>query len=110
MQEDGLLHASVAIQSSAKQSLKDASSGTEDWLERLIKLPSERLINVVASPRFKVYDADFGWGKPSHVELVSMNRDGEMVFVSAKDGGGVHVSVCLDRSWFDSFKSHFQSI
>ncbi|KAJ3692582.1 hypothetical protein LUZ60_011677 [Juncus effusus] len=106
---DGLLHTTIAVQKAIKDSLEEALKGSEDWLDRLFKLPPERITNIATSPRFKVYDTDFGWGKPSRLELVSMSRDGAVVLVGAKDGNGVQVSVCLDWSCFDAFESCFFS-
>ncbi|CAI0473816.1 unnamed protein product [Linum tenue] len=61
-------------------------SGMMDELEeeggrRLTEIPSTFdgkmeasrgvFIGVAGSPRFRLYEADFGWGKPKHVEVTS---------------------------------------
>uniref|UniRef100_A0A0D6QVS0 Uncharacterized protein n=2 Tax=Araucaria cunninghamii TaxID=56994 RepID=A0A0D6QVS0_ARACU len=44
--------------------------------------------NAVGSPRFPLYDIDYGWGKPLNVQLLSINGIGGMVLDPASDGGG----------------------
>ncbi|MQL93242.1 hypothetical protein Taro_025886 [Colocasia esculenta] len=79
------------------------------WFETLMGLPTERLMNISASPRFRVYDhADFGWGRPRRVELVSMNKGREVALVAARDEeGGVQATVALSPLYMDSFASLF---
>ncbi|CAO2189602.1 unnamed protein product [Urochloa humidicola] len=81
--------------------------GTERWIQKMMTLPFQRLCNVAASPRFRVYEAsDFGFGRPARVELVSMNHDGEMVLVGGRGEGEVQVSVSLDPARMEVFKAH----
>ncbi|XP_072981373.1 anthocyanin 5-aromatic acyltransferase-like [Typha angustifolia] len=106
--EDGLSVACSAIQEAIREYLEVTLAGSEDWMEKYAGLPSGRVVNVAASPRFKVYElSDFGWGKPSRVELVSMNRDGEVVLVGAREEGKVQISVALDRMHMEAFKNYF---
>ena len=58
-------------------------------------------INCVAvgsSPRFKVYDVDFGWGKPEGVRSGSNNRfDGMVYLYQGKSGGrSIDVEITLE--------------
>lgn len=60
-------------------------------------------INCVAvgsSPRFKVYDVDFGWGKPESVRSGSNNRFDGMVYLYQGKGGGrsIDVEISLEGS------------
>nr|CAD1826392.1 unnamed protein product [Ananas comosus var. bracteatus] len=80
---DALPRASSAIQAAIREALDDPMS--HNWMDRFMVLPLDRLANVAASPRFRVYETDFGWGKPTRVELVSMNHDGEIVLVGGRD-------------------------
>ncbi|KAM7273746.1 hypothetical protein ACFE04_028410 [Oxalis oulophora] len=53
-------------------------------------------INCVAvgsSPRFKVYDVDFGWGKPEGVRSGSNNRFDGMVYLYPGKNGGKSIDV-----------------
>eukprot|EP00250_Pteridium_aquilinum_P021243 c25065_g1_i3 orf=297-1841(-) len=43
-------------------------------------------LNVASSPRFPVYQVDFGWGKPVAVRPVKVRGDGEFVFFGGRPG------------------------
>ncbi|XP_072991651.1 anthocyanin 5-aromatic acyltransferase-like [Typha latifolia] len=105
--EDGIFSAASAIQKTVREALENPLERCHNWMERIFQLPLNRLANVAASPQFKVYETDFGWGKPDRVELVSMNHDGEIALAASKDEGGVQVSVSLNPMHMEGFKSHF---
>lgn len=54
-------------------------------------------VAVGSSPRFKVYDVDFGWGKPHSVTSGINNRfDGMVYLYPGKTGGrSIDVEICL---------------
>ncbi|EEE68128.1 hypothetical protein OsJ_26218 [Oryza sativa Japonica Group] len=83
-------------------------AGTADGsaIARVMQIPFSRMANVAASPRFGAYGAaDFGFGRPARVELVSMNHDGEMVLVGGRRDGEVQLSVSIDPAHVDAFKA-----
>ncbi|MBA0785170.1 hypothetical protein Gotri_025627, partial [Gossypium trilobum] len=55
-------------------------------------------VAVGSSPRFKVYDVDFGWGKPEGVRSGSNNRfDGMVYLYQGKSGGrSIDVEIALE--------------
>lgn len=55
-------------------------------------------VAVGSSPRFRVYEVDFGWGKPERVRSGINNKFDGMVFLyPGKDGGkSVDVEISLD--------------
>ncbi|GLJ34178.1 hypothetical protein SUGI_0687000 [Cryptomeria japonica] len=54
--------------------------------------------NAISSPRFPLYDIDYGWGKPSDVQTATMNEIGAMFLSCGKDGGkSILVSPCLPQ-------------
>ncbi|KAK8497858.1 hypothetical protein V6N13_032513 [Hibiscus sabdariffa] len=55
-------------------------------------------VAVGSSPRFKVYDIDFGWGKPEGVRSGSNNRfDGMVYLYQGKSGGrSIDVEITLE--------------
>ncbi|GLJ34180.1 hypothetical protein SUGI_0687030 [Cryptomeria japonica] len=58
--------------------------------------------NTVTSPRFPLYEIDYGWGKPVDVQVATMNEIGAMVLSCAKDGGkSILVSTCLPQHQMD---------
>jgi hypothetical protein len=104
----GLLGACRAVRAAvAEMEAAAPMSGTDRWMENLKPVPPQRVCNVVASPRFRVYEAsDFGFGRPARVELVSMSHDGGMVLVAGREDGEVQVSVSLDPARMEEFKAH----
>ncbi|KAF0897686.1 hypothetical protein E2562_000404 [Oryza meyeriana var. granulata] len=105
--ERGLLRAARAVQAAVAEMEAAPLAGTDgSVIARMMQLPFTRLANVAASPRFRAYDAaDFGFGKPARVELVSMNHDGEMVLVGGRRDGEVQLSVSINPAHVDAFKA-----
>ncbi|CAL5008146.1 unnamed protein product [Urochloa decumbens] len=109
--ERGILAACRAVQAAVAEMEAAPLGGTERWIQKMMTLPFQRLCNVAASPRFRVYEAsDFGFGRPVRVELVSMNHDGEMVLVGGRGDGEVQVSVSLDPARMEVFKAHVLAV
>jgi hypothetical protein len=105
--EAGILRAARAVQAAVAAMEAAPMAGTDKgWIHTLMRLPFHRMTNVAASPRFRAYDvADFGFGKPARVELVSMNHDGEMVLVGGRHEGEVQASVSIDPEHMEMFKA-----
>ncbi|KAF2918320.1 hypothetical protein DAI22_08g049900 [Oryza sativa Japonica Group] len=106
--ERGLLRAARAVQAAVVEMEAAPLAGTADGsaIARVMQIPFSRMANVAASPRFGAYGAaDFGFGRPARVELVSMNHDGEMVLVGGRRDGEVQLSVSIDPAHVDAFKA-----
>ncbi|CAN6166600.1 unnamed protein product [Urochloa humidicola] len=58
-----------------------------------------------SSNRFKAYETDFGWGKPTKVELVSLFATELVLLLGTKDGG-VQVTATLRPEHMDAFASN----
>ncbi|KAJ0966636.1 hypothetical protein J5N97_023553 [Dioscorea zingiberensis] len=70
---------------------------------------SDAGVNTVAvgsSPRFKVYDVDFGFGRPERVRSGSNNKfDGMMFLYPGKDGGrSIDVELTLDAEAMENLE------
>uniref|UniRef100_A0A0E0PTG6 Uncharacterized protein n=1 Tax=Oryza rufipogon TaxID=4529 RepID=A0A0E0PTG6_ORYRU len=109
---NGLVHAAAAFQSAIRGSLEcddPLADDVERWSELERKVPKERIAQASASHRFMAYETDFGWGAPRRVELVSVYRMDVVALVAAPPaaGGGVQVSVALDRAHMEAFDSYF---
>ncbi|ONK60746.1 uncharacterized protein A4U43_C08F22120 [Asparagus officinalis] len=105
--EQGLVKACTSIRKSIDQVSKDPLSGYEDQIADFKSLPIESHVNATASPRFRVYEADFGWGAPDRFESVSMNLNGEFALVGGREEGTVQVSVQLDEGRMEKFAHLF---
>ncbi|KAK9117681.1 hypothetical protein Sjap_016628 [Stephania japonica] len=64
----------------------------------------------LGSPKFKVYETDFRWGRPKKFELVSIEDSGAMPLLDSRDyeNGGVEVAVVLNKLEMDVFASVFE--
>lgn len=87
--------------------MEDPLADVDSWVADFAALPFARTTNVSASPRFRVYETDFGFGRPDRVELVSMNHDGEVALVGGKEEGSVQVTAALDRDHMDAYAKLF---
>ncbi|KAL9997637.1 putative quinate O-hydroxycinnamoyltransferase [Helianthus debilis subsp. tardiflorus] len=63
-------------------------------------------VAVGSSPRFKVYDVDFGFGKPESVRSGANNRfDGMVYLYPAKEGGrGIDVEISLEAGAMENLE------
>ncbi|KAF6160646.1 hypothetical protein GIB67_019586 [Kingdonia uniflora] len=70
---------------------------------------SERIHSSAGSPLLKVYDTDFGWGKPKKSEVVSIRDTRTTISLAERSDGqvGVEVGLALKESEMDIFASIF---
>lgn len=96
---DGVARAAAAIHDAIREELlgDDPLRDAESWMASCAAVPPERLVSVASSHRFTAYETDFGWGKPTRVELVpAVLVRNHVALLGAKDDGAVQVSVALD--------------
>ncbi|XP_022943466.1 malonyl-CoA:anthocyanidin 5-O-glucoside-6''-O-malonyltransferase-like, partial [Cucurbita moschata] len=72
------------------------------------EMPISKMIVAGGSPRFGVYEIDFGWGNSKKVEMVSINPNGSFSMTESRSGnGGVEVGVILPKDVMNVFSSLF---
>ncbi|GJN00946.1 hypothetical protein PR202_ga18173 [Eleusine coracana subsp. coracana] len=99
--------AAAAIREAIAAALKgDPLGGVDGWLESLAAIPKERLTRTGSSNRFMAYETDFGWGKPSRVELVLLSVGELVLLLGAREEGVVQVTVALDHEHMDGFATN----
>ncbi|XVE92840.1 hypothetical protein REPUB_Repub01dG0137400 [Reevesia pubescens] len=108
--ENGIVVAAKSIGSKIKEMERSGLRGAEHWkssiLERII---TGRLTAAAGSPKFQVYDTDFGWGKPCRVELTHIDNDGAISLAERRDGqGGIEVGLALNKDQMDEFITNFE--
>ncbi|CAN0916587.1 Malonyl-CoA:anthocyanidin 5-O-glucoside-6''-O-malonyltransferase [Linum grandiflorum] len=65
-------------------------------------------IGVAGSPRLRVYDVDFGFGRPEKVEITSIDRSSAISMAESGDGsGGVEIGVIMLSHEMEKFASFF---
>ncbi|KAI8031442.1 Phenolic glucoside malonyltransferase 1 [Camellia lanceoleosa] len=74
MGEDGVATAVKAI-CEAIEGLKDGAV-QEVQLSKMLSIDRNRLFTIGGSPRFELYNTDFGWGRPRKVEMTSIDKSG----------------------------------
>ncbi|PNY12492.1 anthocyanin 5-aromatic acyltransferase-like protein [Trifolium pratense] len=80
---------------------RDGGSGIEIGLalERDLTKPGTSLVVVAGSPKFAVYETDFGWGKPKKSDTVHLDSSGSISLSDCRDGGnGIEIGLALERT------------
>ena len=69
---------------------------------------AHRIAGIAGSPRFELYNTDFGWGKPTKVEMISMDKTGAIrVSESRDDARGIEIGLVLKKHEMEVFASVF---
>ncbi|KAI9086088.1 hypothetical protein K1719_031921 [Acacia pycnantha] len=69
---------------------------------------SESLKSLEGSPRFEVYNSDFGWGRPKKVEIVSIDNTGAFSLSDSRNGnGGIEIGLVLSKPKMEAFSALF---
>ncbi|CAL5044661.1 unnamed protein product [Urochloa decumbens] len=102
----GLASAAAAIRDAIRAQPACPVRAVEAWLDALRAAPRERFTFAGSSNRFMAYETDFGWGKPSRVELVSLFAAELFLLLGVKDDGGVQVNATLRPEHMEAFASN----
>ncbi|KAJ7969453.1 Vinorine synthase-like [Quillaja saponaria] len=94
-----------------KDFISKIGEGGEEYL-KLLKKDSEGFLRGELVPfmftsfcRFPLYDADFGWGKPTWVGLSHWTYKNLVIFMDTKTGGGIEAHICLKVEDMDKFEN-----
>ncbi|XP_022148105.1 phenolic glucoside malonyltransferase 2-like [Momordica charantia] len=81
--------------------LASSSNGDSAW--------PKGLIVIGGSPKHGVYSADFGWGKPTKVEMVSADQLAAMISLteSGNGDGGIEIGLVKEKDEMESFIALF---
>ncbi|KAL8506671.1 hypothetical protein ACS0TY_017533 [Phlomoides rotata] len=87
---------------------KGILDGAENWPLEFGKLIGKRLFGVAGSPRFDLYDVDYGWGRPKKFESASIDRDTSMSLCKSRDfEGGLEIGLSRSEKILDAFAAIF---
>ncbi|KAK2650955.1 hypothetical protein Ddye_018444 [Dipteronia dyeriana] len=82
---------------------KSVSGGAEKAMK------NGHIVSVAGSPKFRVYDTDFGWGRPKTCEVVHISAYGAFSLnESREEEGGVQIGVAVNREKLDLFHAVFE--
>ncbi|KAH0452161.1 hypothetical protein IEQ34_019460 [Dendrobium chrysotoxum] len=56
----------------------DLGETLEAGIDKYLELVRSRLLTIAGSPKFRVYEVNFGWGRPVKVEVTSIVETGAM--------------------------------
>ncbi|KAF7051786.1 hypothetical protein CFC21_059986 [Triticum aestivum] len=105
--------AAAAIGAAIREMERGVLEGAEEWLGQVMSVLPQRPMSVGGSPRHGVYaGADFGWGTPCRVDMVSIEMTpGTVSLTESPDGcGGVEVGVVLPPDAMEAFASCFAEL
>ncbi|CAL5324955.1 unnamed protein product [Camellia sinensis] len=106
--EDGVTTAVKAI-CEAIEGLK-AGAVKKVQFSKMLSIDRNRLFSIGGSPRFELYNTDFGWGRPRKVEMTSMDKSGAFSLSDCRDGnGGLEIGIVLKKHETEAFTSLFAS-
>ncbi|CAL4937230.1 unnamed protein product [Urochloa decumbens] len=104
----GLFAASTAVAAALEEQVREGAQDTWDTcVDRVSQGVAHGMLSVAGSPRFRVYDLDFGFGRPAKVAMVSAAKGGAMPIAEARAGAGVEVAVSLPADGMERFQNTF---
>uniref|UniRef100_M8CRM6 Anthocyanin 5-aromatic acyltransferase n=1 Tax=Aegilops tauschii TaxID=37682 RepID=M8CRM6_AEGTA len=105
----GLLVAFMALSDALQEEVGESSQDRWDGcVERVKEAVKSGVLSVADSPRFRVYNLDFGFGKPVKVDVVSVAKTSAISVEEARNhGGGIEVGISLPTSSMESFQRCF---
>ncbi|KAJ4778690.1 HXXXD-type acyl-transferase family protein [Rhynchospora pubera] len=107
IQDDGVFVAAEVVGKAIDQ-LSERLKVVRKWLDEYASLSGTPILNVAGSPKFKVYDVDFGLGRPSKVEIISATKTGAMSVAESRDQqGGIEIGIAFPKDEIDYFKKYF---
>ncbi|KAJ3697190.1 hypothetical protein LUZ61_000895 [Rhynchospora tenuis] len=107
IQDDGIFVAAEAFGKSIDQ-LGEKLKVPRTWFDNHASLNGTPVLTVAGSPKFKVYDVDFGLGRPIKVEVISATKTGAMSAAESRgDQGGVEIGIAFPKNEMDCFKKYF---
>ena len=109
IQEDGFIVAAKSIREAIHERVRNKGGvlkGVQQWVSDLKSLNRMRMAAVVGSPRFQVYNVDFGFGRPKKYEVIS--RDRYFTLDGCKDNEeDFEVGLCFPKAKMDAFAEIF---
>ncbi|XP_066367837.1 malonyl-CoA:anthocyanidin 5-O-glucoside-6''-O-malonyltransferase-like [Miscanthus floridulus] len=94
----GLFAACAAVEEEVREG---AQERWDACVVRVKEAVANGTLSVAGSPRFRVYDLDFGFGRPAKVDMVSVAKTGAISVADARAGGGVEVGISLPAATGD---------
>ncbi|KAK3184254.1 hypothetical protein Dsin_031540 [Dipteronia sinensis] len=113
MGESGIVFAAKAIGRKINEAGKlGAMKGLylENAIPSIMELSKRSpVVTVASSPKFQVYNTDFGWGRPKKFDLVHIGAYRCFSLAESRDDdGGLDIGIVVERDKMDIFSAIFQ--
>ncbi|OEL30804.1 Malonyl-coenzyme A:anthocyanin 3-O-glucoside-6''-O-malonyltransferase [Dichanthelium oligosanthes] len=105
----GLFSACSAVASAIDEAVRDIGTSNMDvWDDRVREAMAMGILTVAGSPRFRVYELDFGFGRPEKVDIVSVARTGAVAVAESRgSASGMEVGVSLQPAGMERYRKCF---
>jgi len=109
--KEGFIIAVEIIGEAIKNQMKDEELILNcSWYREFCVVDMKQPLTVAGSPKFNLYDVDFGWGRPEKIEIISIdNSSGISMSISKyKDSDGdLEVGLSLPKIRMSAFAAIF---
>ncbi|VAH97120.1 unnamed protein product [Triticum turgidum subsp. durum] len=107
--KEGLFAAFMALSDALQDEVGEGSQDKWDGcVERVKEAVKSGVLSVADSPRFRVYNLNFGFGKPTKVNVVSVAKTSAISVEEARNNsGGIEVGLSLPTSSMENFQRCF---
>ncbi|KAH0452280.1 hypothetical protein IEQ34_019579 [Dendrobium chrysotoxum] len=85
----------------------DLGETLEAGIDKYLELVGSRLLTIAGSPKFRVYEVNFGWGRPVKVETTSIVEIGAMSLAESREEGGIEIGLILYEEEMNKFGRNF---
>ncbi|XP_022762489.1 coumaroyl-CoA:anthocyanidin 3-O-glucoside-6''-O-coumaroyltransferase 1-like [Durio zibethinus] len=108
---NGIVAAAKAIAKKVKEmeigALKEVEKGPSN-LEEMFRSGHQYHVGISGSPKLRLYDMDYGWGRPIKIEFIHIDDGGSLSLAESRDEpGGMEVSLVLRENQMDAFTAAF---
>ncbi|XP_078154782.1 anthocyanin 5-aromatic acyltransferase-like [Carex rostrata] len=105
---NGFFEACQAIGKAFDEAKRIGIQNAKDWMKNSLEIGCKKPFGSSGSIRFKVYDVDFGLGKPSKVDIASISYSGAMAVAPSKEEGGFEIGLYFTQRETDMFTNYFE--
>ncbi|XP_069146375.1 phenolic glucoside malonyltransferase 1 isoform X1 [Solanum lycopersicum] len=109
--KEGFITAVEVIGEAIKSQMKDVELILNcSWYREFCGINMKHTLSVSGSPKFNLYEVDFGWGRPEKIEIISIdNSSGISMSISKyKDShGDLEVGLSLPKTRMNAFVAIF---
>ncbi|XVF29437.1 hypothetical protein REPUB_Repub15cG0120900 [Reevesia pubescens] len=109
--ENGIFVAAKAIRREIQEFEKEPLRGAESWVSTVKEIfgECEHHVTLAGSPKLRVYETDFGFGRPTKSEVVHIGSKGSVSIAESRDDeSGVEFGLALASAELDKFYAIFE--